>query len=251
MLTIEHRIMDLLENRLRQYMVAGTAVYVSTESDNPILWSESISTSGTLLQAYPRAFELEITATEKCKITEVTLYASLGMDAPDPYSGVIDFVSNIPFVISNSGLSVTIKESFTVGMKWLLCASNASYSIGDISNKRIYDPNALPSPSLSLYAIGGPAENNTVDQKDYQLNAFIVLAISKEMYESGAQYEILGDLRDFINSDSALYDNSVCLATNVVYVSDQYFDLSDREDSIFKIELRINYSTKLTDARLK
>ena len=71
------------------------------------------------------------------------------------------------------------------------------------------------------------------------------------MYESGAQYEILGDLRDFINSDSSLYDNSVCLATNVVYVSDQYFDLSDREDSLFKIELRINYSQKLTDARLK
>jgi len=251
MLTIEHRIMNLLETRLRQYLVNGSAIYVSSETLNPVLASESITSSGVLVQSYPRSFELEITEAGKCKISEVTLYANLGFDAPEPYISTVDFLPGVPFSISDSGISITILDSYENGMKWLVCASNAAYTIGDVSNKRIYDPNALPSPSISLYATGNDMVYESVDQMDCALDVYLILSISKEMYEFGAQYEILGDLRNFVNKDTNLFDNSICLANNFVYLSDEYFDLSDREDSIFKITMRVNYTHKLTDARLK
>lgn len=246
-LTIEHRVFNLICERLTQHLVSGALVGIEEGSD--ISLYDSIVASGTFAGSYPRSFILEVTAPGVCHVTEDTLFASLGSSAPAPINTNVNFVEGTPFAIGTTGVSVTLSNVET-GYKWALRLGNAYQSILGVFEHPI-DYSGLPAPSLAVYSSGNSKTLEVLDKTQSQMELDIVLTCSKEQVENGDHFEILGDIQDCINRDPKLWDNTTCLAENVIYTGDNYFDQTDRGNSIFVCNIQVIYRSSLKNARIK
>ena len=248
--TIEHRIIDLIVERLRDHMVSGAQAFVSSEKENAYSLGQLIAIGGTPSVSVPRKFELEVTAAGKCNVTETTLWADLGVNAPIPFSATVDFEVGIPFAIADSGVTATIKLGYAIGNEWLVRVANACETVVNIV-QHPFDYNELPTPSISVY-MGVTQDTQQVQSKtDSDMALSLVLCVDKVSFENGDHLEILGDIRDCINRDMHLWDNTTCLAMTCRQDSHALFDLTDSNSAIFTIDVSITYRTTTTNARLK
>lgn len=249
-LTIEHRIIDLIVERLRDHMVNGAQAFVSSEEKNAYTLGQLITLGGVPSVSVPRKFELEVTATGKCSITETTLWADLGVNAPTPFSGIVDFTVGTPFQIADSGVTATIKTGYATGNCWLVRVANAYETVVNIV-PHPFDYNEIPTPSISVY-MGETQDTQQVQGKtDSDMALRLVLCVDKNTFEAGGHLEILGDIRDCINRDYHLWDNETCLATMCKQDSHSLIDLTDSNSAIFTIDASITYRSMTKNARSK
>ena len=249
-LTIEHRIIDLITERLRDHMVNGAQLFVSSLVENAYSLAQLLVLGGSPSVAVPRKFELEVTALGKCRVKETTLWADLGINAPTPYLATIDFVVGTPFQIADSGVTATIQTGYAVGNAWLIRVANAYETVVNIE-PHPFDYNELPTPSISVY-MGETQDTQQVQSKtDSDMALSLVLCVDKNTFESGGHLEILGDIRDCINRDYHLWDNETCLATMCKQDSHSLIDLTDSNSAIFTIDVSITYRSNTKNARSK
>ena len=247
--TIEHCIIDLMVERLRDHMVSGAQLFVESE-DNAYTLSQRITLGGTPSVSVPRKFELKVTALGKCSVTETTLWAELGISAPTPFTGVVDFVTGVPFQIADSGVTATIQLGHAIDDSWLVRVANACETVVNIV-PHPFDFNELPTPSISVY-MGDTQDTQQVQNKtDSDMALSLVLCVDRNTFEAGNHLEILGDIRDCINRDYHLWDNTTCLATMCKQDSHSLFDLTDSNSAIFTIDVSITYRSTTKNARLK
>jgi len=248
-LTIEHRIFNLICERLRQHMVSDSVVSIGV--DSPISMFERIAVSGSFSGTYPRAFEILITGPGTCHITETTLFANLGTSAPAPYEDDIVFTAGIPFEIDSTGISITIASDYLVNDEWLIRLGNAAYSVPNIYESPIDYESIQSVPSIAVYATGNTVNQLILDKSELTMDVVLILTLSKEQVENGHHLEILGDIRDCINRDAKLWDNTTCLAEDCNYQSDAYYEQTDRGNAIFICNLQVRYRTTLNNSRIK
>ena len=250
MKTIEHRISDLIEERLKQHMVKNVLLLVDSESNTPAFDAGNIVARGTYSGSYPRSFEIQVNTDSTVDISEVTLFADLGADSPLPYVDSVSFTVGTPFAISSTGILLEITDLPTVNTKYMVRMGNAFASIPDVIQHPVnfYDLNA---PSLSVFFDGDAAQNLPVERTRSTMDMNIVLALGPEAVSKGDHYELLGDIRDCINRDPHLWDGTTCLSDDVMFTGSNYFDQIDRGNSYFVIVAQIVYQSKTKNARLK
>jgi len=247
-LTIEHRISNLLVERLKQHLVNG--VSISIDAGKSISLYDKFSISGTASIAYPRSFEIEIIEADVCRISEQTLFADLGTSAPPLYDQEILFAETVSFQLANTGLEVTIGLDSDVGDSWLVRLGTAYTTIQDIYSHP-FDYEGLSCPSIAVYSAGNARDPKPLEKQESVMEVALFLTLSKEQVENGDHFEIIGDICNCINRDQHLWDGTTCLASDVVYKNDDYFEQTDRGNSIFVCRVQITYTNNLKDARLK
>lgn len=248
--TIEHQIMNLLSERFRQHMVDNAIVLVPAGNETPVAAQNGVSISGSFSGAYPRSFNISVLSADELTITENTLYADLGTDAPAPYNQVVSFAPGIPEPISGTGISIAISADVPIGTIYQLRMGNASFTIAEV-HEHPRDLNEMSVPSIAIYSSGNACQNAPNETMQSSTDITIALTVSPEQVENGDHFEMLGDIRDCINRDPHLWNNTTCLSSDVVYTGDSYFDQSDAGNSIFTASVQIVYRSKTKNARLK
>lgn len=247
-LTIENQVIQLITERLRDHMVNGAYV-VPMGSENVSTLSNKIALSGDPVTTYPRKFEIEVVSATEVRVIETTLWADLGNNHPAPIDEDIEFTAGTPFVIGDTGVSVSI-TSPVAGDSWQLRIGNAAHTVFAVE-AHPFDYESLPTPSISVYLSTTSESITTTQHVDSEARINIVLCVDANTFESGLGYELIGDIRDCINRDRALWDNQKCLAINCISTNHELFDLTDSNSAIFMIEGLITYRSQLKNSRAK
>lgn len=244
--TIERQVFELITERLKQHLVNN--YYIGRDDNMSIEDSSRLSISGNYNGSYSREFVLEITAEGVLDVSETTLFADLGSSAPAPIHIEINFEDGVSFDISTIGLSGIIAEGASVGDAWLLRCGIASHSILQVVShpSELYD---LASHSLAIYSAGNERKDIILETEESTSNIAMYLTLAKEYVENNEHFEIIGDIRDCINRDPKLWDNTKCLASDLKYLSDIYYEQTDRGNSIFEISIQVTYRNQLKDSR--
>lgn len=249
-LTIEHRVINLITERLRDHLISGAASFALAGTTNPTAILARMVLGGSANVPYPRKFEIEITEAGKASITETTLWANLGNKSPEPYETVIDFSVGVPFAIDDTGVTMTIQTGYAIGDICLVRMGNADKTIVNIV-PHPFDFTSLKLPSLSVYIGDTTSQTSITEGTESRAPLILVLCVSASEFNSGDVYEILGDIRDCINRDRNLWDNTTCLSTDLQYNSHELFDLTDNNAAIFMIDSTITYRSNTKNSRIK
>jgi hypothetical protein len=250
--TIENRITSLLTERLRQHMVSGFIAFVPEGMPNSNTAAKLISVSGSLSQDYPRSFLIEVTDVNTVTINETTLFADKRSIVSTAIESLeIVYVDGVPFDVGDSGLAFTIGAGAKIGMIWNLRAGHARYTVARVEDHPI-DYEQDGTPSLSIYASGNQvSKDEIVGLQSNVLSVAILLSVSPEEHKKKRHLEIIGDVNNCINRDFFLFDNEICLSSDLDYEGAEYFEQTDRGNSIFIIAVKVKFRTKLKDSRSK
>lgn len=249
-LTIEHRIANLIVDRLKDCMINGALAFVREGVPNASSLKDRMVLGGTVPTTIPRKFELLVTATGKVRVKETTLWADLGTQAPAPYLETIDFVAGVPFDIAGTGVTATLASTYKLNDEWIVRIANAYSTIVNIVSHP-FDFTSLPTPSISVY-FGITEDAPVVTEKiESTVPLEIMFCVDANTFSSGKALEMIGDIRDCINRDRSLWDNTECLAANCICNSHQPFDLTDNGVAIFNISSTITYRSNKKNARIK
>lgn len=250
MKTIEHRIVDLIAERLRQHMVCNAMALINSDTETPTFDAENIAVSGAYTGAIPREFRLVFSMAGTLAIQETTLFADMGTDQPTPFFDLSAYEIGEAIEIDSTGISVSINSEIASETEYLIRMGNASVSVPEIVLHPVnfYD---LQAPSISVFYSGDSTQNQTVAQTRATLELSVVLCVSPEMMKEGIHLEVLGDIRDCINRDPHLWDGSACLSDDIAFTGSNYFDQVDRGNSYFVATAQIVYRSQTKNSRMK
>lgn len=243
--TVEGQITELIAERMRQHLVCNYCVFIPEGSR--IASVNAVLVSGEFVGEYPRSFEIK-SADSRVTITEVTLFADLGINAPSNFIYDEPLVIGAEISIPGSGISFSLAAGVLDGDEWMLRLGNAYATVSSIV-EHPFEYDGLPVPSLAIYLAEDKSALNTSDCVDYEAEMFFFLTVSKEMFESGIHQQIVGDIKDCIFRDSYLWNNETCLANDFFCRTSEYFDRSNNGNSTFRIQSVVKYRTELKNSR--
>lgn len=247
--SIESRIITLITDRLEDALINEAQLFVPVGSDNKSSLSAKAVLSGTYNGTHPRKFEIEVKDANTLHITETTLWANLFTNHAAPIDTDVTFVAGTPLEIASTGISIEIDATAEVGDEWLVRVGKASNTVANVV-PHPFDFNELELPSVSVYSTQDDESPIVQGQSDHDASFTVVLCVSPEMFSNGDGYEIKADIRDAINLDRALYDNTDCLADDCYVTTTRLYDASKVSGkAIFMIEFLVKFRTQHTNSR--
>lgn len=250
--TIEHRIFELVCERLRQHFAGNTpdSAILAIPVGDDVKNIDLITISGNFTGLYSRSFEISKVSDGVCHIKEVTLFAELGNSAPVPFDDDVLYSDGVAFEVAGSGMSIAISADAEDGMEWMLRMGNAFMKIPDIWEHPI-DYAGKGTPCICVYASGNTSDALVLEKLECVMDLDILLCLGKEAVENGDHLEILGDIRNMVMRDPHLWDGATCLSENFAYRGDIYYEQTDRGNSIFLCNCQITYRSSIKNARIK
>lgn len=247
-LTIESRIYSLICDRIQDGMVSTEALSCAVSS--PDAASRS-SFSGTYTGSTPRKFLITVDSVTEtggvAHVLETTLWASF--THPASYDENITFTFDTPFQIDTTGISYIIKSTAQANDAWEIRVATASKTVLNVV-PHPFDYNDLETPSIAVYSTDDSANPQVQGLTDHELSIVCLVVVEKDTFEAGIGHEIVGDLCDILNRDRALYDNSVCLATDCYVTGHRIFDASiSTGKAIFQVDATVKYRTQFNNSR--
>lgn len=251
--TIQHRIVNLFSERLRDALIAGFQGFIPVDADDKQTLMDKADIGGTFTGLYPRKFEIEVVSTTATggviHILETTLWADLYQTHPAAFDDDVSFTFDTPLEIAGSGVTISLASTVESGDKWVMRCGNASSTVVNIV-PNVVDFDDAQTPFVTVYATNDDETQVVQSKTDHELSIVVVLVVSNEEFESGIGYEIVGDIRDCINRDRALYDNDICLSTDCSVISSGIFDASKvTGKTTFKIDCTVRYRTQYNNSR--
>lgn len=245
--TVRKRIIDLLVERLRD-TVRGTQLYSTGDNEER---QGACDVSGEYTGDFPVKFEITVLDSSTVRIKETTLWREYQSAHPTPYDVTVPYVVGTPIEIDDTGVSIAFDGTEIVGDGWLIRMHTSCETI-----QYVYpyynSPEDTGLPSLAVWPGIESSDPAVNDLSVNRLPLVLDLEIDSQSRAFGELESLIGNIKDEINRDHSLYDNTECLAVDCYWDSTELYD-SDASPSAIGviIKIAIQYRTQFNNSRLK